>query len=72
MRDAPTAPAGYEVFHSSAYGHDQELDEYGERAFPDGWYWWACQPGCLPDGEPVGPFATESDAITNCREGSDE
>jgi hypothetical protein len=23
-----------------------------------GWCWWACQPGCLPDGPPIGPFAT--------------
>jgi hypothetical protein len=23
-----------------------------------GWYWWACYPGCLPDGEAFGPFPT--------------
>jgi hypothetical protein len=23
-----------------------------------GWCWWACQPGCLPDGPPIGPFPT--------------
>jgi hypothetical protein len=28
-----------------------------------GWYWWACFPGCLPDGEPAGPFETEEAAI---------
>lgn len=21
-----------------------------------GWYWQACFPGCLPDGDPFGPF----------------
>lgn len=21
-----------------------------------GWYWWSCCPGCLPDGDPIGPF----------------
>jgi hypothetical protein len=26
-----------------------------------GWFWWSCQSGFLPDGEPTGPFAT-SDA----------
>jgi len=33
-----------------------------------GWYWQACQPGCLPDGDPMGPFPSESDAIAdaNC------
>lgn len=33
--------------------------------FPNGWYWWACFPGCLPDGDPAGPFETEQDAICN-------
>ena len=27
-----------------------------------GFYWWACQPGCLPDGEPNGPFPTAEGA----------
>lgn len=29
----------------------------------DGWYWWACFEGCLPDGEPNGPFETKKEAI---------
>ena len=56
-----------EVFHSSMYGHDQELDEYGDRAFPDGFYWWSCSPGCLPDSDPQGPFDTEAEATENAR-----
>jgi len=31
-------------------------------AYHDGWYWWPCSPGCLPKGEPIGPFDTEYDA----------
>ena len=27
-----------------------------------GWYHWACEPGCLPDTEPYGPFPTQEDA----------
>lgn len=23
-----------------------------------GWYWWTCFPGCLPDGDAVGPFGS--------------
>jgi hypothetical protein len=23
-----------------------------------GWFWWRCKPGCLPNGPPIGPFAT--------------
>ena len=28
----------------------------------EGWYWWSCQPGCLPEGEAHGPFATSEAA----------
>jgi hypothetical protein len=31
----------------------------------EGWYWQACFPGCLPDGDPMGPFKTESDAMAD-------
>lgn len=30
-----------------------------------GWYWWPCSPGCLPDGDPVGPFATSEEALAD-------
>ena len=33
-----------------------------------GHYWQACFPGCLPDGEPMGPFRTEAAAIRDARE----
>ena len=39
-----------------------------ERTGDRGWYWWSCQPGCLPDGEPSGPFETEQDAIKDATE----
>ena len=28
-----------------------------------GWFWWICFPGCLPESEPHGPYASEQDAI---------
>ena len=28
-----------------------------------GWYWWACFPGCMPDGDEHGPFDTEQEAM---------
>lgn len=34
-----------------------------------GWFWQACFPGCLPDGDPVGPFATKAEALADAREG---
>lgn len=30
-----------------------------------GWYWQACFPGCLPDGDPSGPFPSESEALAD-------
>lgn len=35
------------------------------------WWYWSCSPGCLPDGEPMGPFATEADALEDARDGLD-
>jgi hypothetical protein len=39
-----------------------------------GWYWWSCFPGCLPDGEPMGPFESEAEALEDARDyiGDDE
>lgn len=54
----------FEVFWSD--GAPEDID--GECAEPAGWYWHACSPGCLPDGDPSGPFATSRDA----REDADE
>ena len=36
-----------------------------------GWYWWSCFPGCLPDGDPIGPFSTEEEAIADARSYND-
>lgn len=38
-----------------------------ESGATGGWYWWACFPGCLPDGEPCGPFDTEQEAIDDAQ-----
>lgn len=37
----------------------------GEPA-PAGWYYWSCCPGCLPDSDPIGPFATREGALEAC------
>jgi hypothetical protein len=48
-----------EIFWAHAEGACADNPEW----FPEpGWYWWACQPGCLPDGEPMGPFRTSDEA----------
>ena len=37
-----------------------------------GWYWQACSPGCLPDSDPSGPFATEEEALEDARAGMED
>ena len=62
----PYALPDVEVFHSS----DHPAEEDGEP-MEAGWYWWSCFPGCLPDGEPKGPFTTEAEALADAQEGSE-
>lgn len=70
----PTYLPGIEVFELTGTSADDMYDAEGEPYAP-GWYWWACFPGCLPDGdgEPYGPFDSFEDACEAAREGmSDE
>lgn len=70
--------AGFHQFHNEdgeAYGSfevfydDADDAGLGPRNFNAdgtpvelGWYWWPCQPGCLPEGEATGPFDTSTHA----------
>ncbi len=54
----------YEVFWVKPRTFFGYNDDDAETALEPGWYWWACFPGCLPDGEPVGPFDTSRLAMT--------
>ena len=36
-----------------------------------GFFWWACFPGCLPDGEKNGPFATRKEALEDAQSNND-
>ncbi len=61
----------FEVFYDDA---DHNLSDEPRNFDPDGepvkpgFYWWSCFPGCLPDGDPSGPFETEQDAIKDATE----
>lgn len=48
----------FEVFHHQ----DDWANHPGLQHLKTGWYWWPCSPGCLPDGEPSGPFPTAEGA----------
>ncbi len=71
----PWLPDGYEVFYIDEIdaAENARLNGNGTNDFVDcviadtpGWYWWSCQPGCLPDGDPCGPFDTEDEALRDC------
>lgn len=55
---------------------DSWADESSESARRDaakslaGWYWHSCFPGCLPDGEPNGPFDSAEAAETDAQDWS--
>lgn len=60
----PHALPDVEVFYIS----QREAGDTGVWSdFPPGWYWWACFPGCMPDGEPNGPFADMDDAVRDAQ-----
>jgi hypothetical protein len=55
------------------YWHDDNLDDPArpsveEAADNSGWYWQACFPGCMPDGDPNGPYETSDLAFANARD----
>ncbi len=56
-----------EVFYAEHGDLEIEGLEDGEQSGA-GWYYWFCMPGCLPDSDPFGPYASESEAVTEARE----
>lgn len=59
-----------EVFYAEEgelWDNSSDPDEY-DGISPEGYYYWFCMPGCLPDSEPYGPYDTEEEAIADCRE----
>lgn len=72
FKEDGTEYGSFEVFYDDADTgpHSDEprnFDADGEPVKP-GFYWWACFPGCLPDSDAFGPFATEQDAINDALE----
>lgn len=64
----PTALPDVEVFYMTAR---EIADARGECPTEDdvsGWYYWFCFPGCLPDSDPIGPFASEQEALNDAQE----
>jgi hypothetical protein len=68
-RDASAvAKVGYHRFLDAYLNEEQGsfevfYDDGCQEPYPEpGWYWHPCFPGCLSDGEPVGPFDTSTEA----------
>ncbi len=77
--DDPYALPNIDYWHepgpSMQGAHDAECTDpncTGDCIPESGWYWWPCFPGCMPDGEANGPFATEAECIADFTEEDDE
>ena len=55
----PQSGASVEIF----YADHALATSFG--TFSTGWFWWTCQPTCVPHGPPIGPFATSYAAYRN-------
>jgi hypothetical protein len=54
-RFIPRSHTGYPCFdHSGSFEVFHSQKDFNKP----GYYWWACFPGCLPDGDACGPFKT--------------
>lgn len=56
----------FEVFYSKRREQTRETvfwNEETDSPLGSGWYYWFCFPGCLPEGEPCGPFTSETAAL---------
>ena len=69
---------GYHQFHAEEtqvpFGSFEVFWSDGQETdgMIQGWYWWACHPGRLTDGDPTGPFATSRQAHQDADEWSPE
>ena len=42
-----------------------------EQGIKGGWVYWYCFPGCMPDSDIFGPFATRAEAIEDMRKNAE-
>jgi hypothetical protein len=53
---------GNTLFEIVSGGNTAEIDA------AEGWFYWCCFPGCLPEGEPMGPFETLEEAEEDAKD----
>jgi hypothetical protein len=56
------------------YGSDpcEDCNATGKRHLTPGWYYWHCEPGCLPESEEVGPFLSPHAALAAAKDSTDD
>lgn len=59
-------------FDGRRYSEDDCWAGSDGETLPAGWYWRASFPGCMPDGEPSGPFASSRQALEDADEWNPE
>ena len=64
----PYALPDCEVFYLDTDKNGDDILDSAGNPISAGWYWQACFPGCLPDGDPIGPFDTEREAIADAQD----
>ncbi len=70
--DEPYALPDCEIFYMEDSEARETLgDDIDNDQAYSGWYWWACFPGCLPNGDPSGPYDTYLDALIDARQDND-
>lgn len=65
-----------EVFYRTAAAIASDVAVYGGDTWTNGdgeplgagWYYWYCFPGCMPGSDPIGPFASENEALEDARD----
>ena len=68
MEDTGEEYGSFEIYRRlRLFGEKRSFFEDG-TLMDDGWYWQAGFPGCTPDADPLGPFATAKEAYANAQE----
>ena len=57
-----------EVFYQGEGGECIGEFDLEDGPLAPGFYWWSCFPGCMPDSDPIGPFATYAEALADAHE----
>lgn len=65
-----TEESHYEGYHRFKTEDGEYYGSFEVTEAREGWYWQACFPGCLPDGDMFGPFDTAEEAFIDAREGN--